>query len=58
MKVVKKLPTEKKPDGSTYAAPFHKLYVSDERGKAEAIRHRLRRWVSWTIYYQQPLTLT
>ncbi len=25
------------PDGSTYAAPFHKLYVSDERGKAEAV---------------------
>jgi hypothetical protein len=32
MKVVKKLKTEAKPDGSTYAAPFHKLYVSDERG--------------------------
>jgi DNA-binding beta-propeller fold protein YncE len=31
------LPTEKKPDGSAYAAPFHKLYVSDERGKAEAV---------------------
>ena len=37
MKVIKKLKTESKPDGSTYAAPFHKLYVSDERGKAEAI---------------------
>src|SRR5260221_11732475 len=37
MKVIKKLMTEYKPDGSTYAAPFHKLYVSDERGKAEAI---------------------
>jgi DNA-binding beta-propeller fold protein YncE len=37
MKVVKKLATERKPDGSAYAAPFHKLYVSDERGKAEAI---------------------
>ncbi len=37
MKVIKKLKTEAKPDGSTYAAPFHKLYVSDERGKAEAI---------------------
>jgi DNA-binding beta-propeller fold protein YncE len=36
MTVVKKMPTEKKPDGSAYAAPFHKLYVSDERGKAEA----------------------
>ena len=37
MKVIKKLPTEAKPDGSAYAAPFHKLYVSDERGKAEAV---------------------
>src|SRR5215831_21320169 len=37
MKVVKKLKTESKPDGSTYAAPYYKLYVSDERGKAEAI---------------------
>jgi hypothetical protein len=37
MKVIKRIPTEAKPDGSTYAAPFHKLYVSDERGKAEAI---------------------
>src|SRR5437588_6557738 len=36
MKVIKKLKTEAKPDGSTYAAPFHKLYVSDEHGKAEA----------------------
>jgi DNA-binding beta-propeller fold protein YncE len=36
-KVSKKLPTEAKPDGSAYAARFHKLYVSDERGKAEAI---------------------
>jgi len=25
------------PDGGTYAAHFHKLYVSDERGKVEAI---------------------
>src|SRR6202048_3923252 len=31
MKVVKKLPTEKKPDGSAYASSFYKLYVSDER---------------------------
>src|SRR5262252_2391358 len=37
MKVIKKLPTAAKPDGSAYAEPFHKLYVSDERGKAEAI---------------------
>ncbi len=33
MKVVKKLPTDRKPDGSAYAAPFHKLYVSDKRAK-------------------------
>src|SRR5947209_17654000 len=31
LKVIKKVPTEAKPDGSAYAAPFHKLYVSDER---------------------------
>jgi len=37
MKVIKKLKTASKPDGNTYAAPFHKLHVSDERGKAEAI---------------------
>jgi len=37
MKVVEKLPAEKKPDGRTSAGPFHKLYVSDERGKAEAV---------------------
>ena len=37
MKVVKKLKTEAKPDGSAYATPFHKLYVSDERGRAEAV---------------------
>ena len=36
-KVVKKLQTEKKPDGNASAAPFHKLYVSGERGKAEVI---------------------
>jgi hypothetical protein len=32
MTVIKKLPTEAKPDGSAYAEPFRKLYVSDERG--------------------------
>jgi len=37
MKVIRKLKTESKPDGSAYATPFHKLYVSDERAKAEAI---------------------
>src|SRR5438046_10695904 len=38
MKVIKKLKTESKPDGSAYAAPFHKPYVSDKRGKAKTIR--------------------
>ena len=37
MKVVGKLPTKEKPDGIAYAPPFHKLYVSDERGQAEAV---------------------
>jgi len=35
MKVIKKLKTEAKPDEAPTPAPFHKLYVSDERGKAE-----------------------
>ncbi|MGZ3656920.1 MAG: YncE family protein [Bdellovibrionota bacterium] len=34
MRGTKKIPAEQKPDGSAYAAPFHKLYVSDERAKA------------------------
>ena len=33
MKVVKKLKTEAKPDGSTYAAPFHKLYFPMNEGR-------------------------
>jgi DNA-binding beta-propeller fold protein YncE len=37
MKVTKKLPLENKPDGIAYAAPFHKMYVSDERAKAEVV---------------------
>lgn len=37
MKVARKIPTEAKPDGSTYAARYHKLYVSDERAKAVAV---------------------
>jgi DNA-binding beta-propeller fold protein YncE len=31
---LKNIPALAKPDGSAYASPFHKLYVSDERGKA------------------------
>src|SRR5881275_1192944 len=37
MTVVKRLATAAKPNGSTYAAPFHKVYVSDTLGKAVAI---------------------
>ena len=37
MAVVKRLPTETKPDGIAYAAPFHKAYVSNERAKAESV---------------------
>jgi len=49
--VVKKLPTEKKPDGSAYAAPFHKLYVSDERGKAEAIVDVTKDAITKTLHF-------
>jgi hypothetical protein len=37
MKVLKRLPTWEKPNGSTFAAPFRKVYVSDTVGKAVAI---------------------
>jgi YVTN family beta-propeller protein len=37
MKVTAKIAVGDKPDGSTYAAPFHKLYVSNERGKTESV---------------------
>src|SRR5579864_2042624 len=37
MSVIKRLATAAKPNGSTYAAPFHKMYVSDTLGKAVAI---------------------
>jgi hypothetical protein len=36
MSVVKRLPTAEKPNGSAYAAPFRKVYVSDTNGKAVA----------------------
>jgi hypothetical protein len=36
MTVVKRLATAAKPNGSTYAVPFHKMYVSDTLGKAVA----------------------
>src|SRR5438270_4589524 len=37
MSVIKRLATAAKPNGSAYAAPFHKVYVSDTLGKAVAI---------------------
>jgi DNA-binding beta-propeller fold protein YncE len=37
MNVVKRLATAAKPNGSTYAAPFHKVYVVDTLGKAVAV---------------------
>src|SRR5262249_53678401 len=37
MAVVKRIPTESKPDGIAYAAPFRKAYVSNERARAESV---------------------
>ncbi|PYV52943.1 MAG: hypothetical protein DMG91_18235 [Acidobacteria bacterium] len=37
MRVIKRLATAAKPNGSTYAPAFHKVYVSDTLGKALAI---------------------
>jgi DNA-binding beta-propeller fold protein YncE len=37
MTVIKRLATAAKPNGSTYAAPFHKMYVADTLGKTVAI---------------------
>src|SRR5947208_7985228 len=37
MAVVKRLATAAKPNGSTYAAPFNKVYVSNTLGKAVAV---------------------
>src|SRR5215471_18947795 len=37
MKVIKRLATAAKPNGSTYAAVFHKVYVADTLGKGVAV---------------------
>ena len=37
MSVIMRLGTAAKPTGSTYATPFHKMYVSDTLRKAVAI---------------------
>src|SRR5262249_36919932 len=36
-RIVRKIPTEAKPDGIAYAPPVHKIYVSDERASAVAV---------------------
>jgi hypothetical protein len=51
MKVVKKLPTDRRTDGSAYAPPYHKLYVSDERGKAEAIVNVTKDEILKTLHF-------
>ena len=51
LKIIKKLPTESKPDGMAYAAPFHKLYVSDERARAVAVVDTLQERVIQTIHF-------
>src|SRR5450759_6033789 len=51
MKFIKKLPTESKPDGSAYASPFHKLYVSDERGRAEAVVDVQKNEIVQTLHF-------
>jgi len=51
MRVVRKIPTESKPDGNTYAGPFHKLYVSDERAKAVAVVDVRRDQVLTTLHF-------
>jgi DNA-binding beta-propeller fold protein YncE len=52
MKLIKKLPTESKPDGIAYAAPFHKIYVSDERAKAEAVVDVTKDAVVTTLHFE------
>jgi hypothetical protein len=37
MSIIKRLPTGEKPNGSVYATPFRKVYVSDTNGKAVAV---------------------
>ena len=37
VRLIKRLPTAEKPNGSVYAAPFRKVYVSNTNGKAVAI---------------------
>lgn len=52
MRILTKLAVENKPDGITYAAPFHKMYVSDERAKAEVVIDVTRDQVVKTVRFQ------
>src|SRR5260370_3266315 len=51
MKVIKKIPTESKPAGIAYAAPFHKIYVSDERARAEAVVDTSKDEIVTTLHF-------
>src|SRR5215468_3620275 len=42
MTVIKRLPAEAKPNGSVYAAPFHKVYVANTLGKAHLLMAKVR----------------
>jgi DNA-binding beta-propeller fold protein YncE len=46
------LPTESKPDGIAYAPPFHKIYVSDERAKGEAVVDVTKDEVVTTLHFE------
>ena len=52
MRVIQKLPVEDKPDGIAYAAPFHKMYISDERARAEVVINVLRDQIVKTIRFR------
>jgi DNA-binding beta-propeller fold protein YncE len=52
MRLIKKIPTESKPDGIAYAPPFHKVYVSDERAHAEAAVDTRKDAIVTTLHFQ------
>ena len=52
MKVIKRLPVENKPDGIAYAAPYHKMYISDERARAEVVIDVTRDEIVKTIKFE------
>lgn len=52
MRLIKKIPTESKPDGIAYALPFHKIYVSDERAHAEAVVDTMKDAIVTTPHFE------